>query len=184
MKKIFMGILVLFVFICMPNIVQAKEDVTIYLFRGNTCEHCEAALTYINKHKDELPEGVKFVTYEVWKNSANSTLFDEVSKKVEVEDKYRNNVPLFVIGNQYIVGYSGITDFTKMIDIAKSYTTDDDYQDVVDATVKELNINVKSMTLEQIFAEPNKVVTIVVYSIFGVIVIGIGAMILFSRKGN
>ncbi len=161
--------------------VNAK-GVTLYLFRGNTCGHCEQALEYINNHKDEIPENVNFVTYEVFDNKENHNLFMKVSSKVEVPKDDENNVPFFIVGDSYRVGYSGAADFKKLIEIASSMTENEDYKDIVKETIKENDFQVKSMTLEQIFPEPNKVVTIIVYALFGVIVLGFGAMILFSRK--
>jgi len=182
MKKI-LFVLLFMAFVFLPSFVFAEEgEVTIYLFRGSTCEHCEAALSYINDHKDELPEGVSFVTYEVWENKNNAKLQEAVAGKVGVEEKYKTSVPLFVVGEKHMVGYSSAVDFQEIIGYAKEYLEEGNYTDMVKESIKELNLDVKSMSLEQLFSEPNKVVTIVVYSIFGVIVLGIGAMILFSRK--
>ena len=68
------------------------------------------------------------------------------------------------------------------MEIAEDYLDDENYKDVVEESVKELNKEVKPMTLTELFPEPNKVVTIIVYSIFGLIVLGFAGMIIFSRK--
>ncbi len=167
----------------MPKDVSAKNKVTIYVFRGSTCNHCEEALTYLNNHKNEIDENVEIVTYEVWDNANNSRLQDTVATKLGVDIVGKNyGVPFIVIGNQYISGYNGGSTFNKMMATATDYINDEEYQDVVSETVEELNIKVKSLTLNDLFSEPNKAVTIVIYSIFGAIILGFGAMIIFSRK--
>lgn len=178
MKKIIFSFLLM---ICFISNVKA-QNVTLYLFRGNTCPHCEEALKYINNHKEEIPENVTFLTYEVYKNKENSKLLDEVGKKVNVPEKDQGSIPFFIVGDSYYVGYSGAADFKKVIEFALAEAEAEDYKDVVKETIKDKELNVKSMTIEQVFPEPNPVVTIVVYSVFGIIVLGFGAMILFSRK--
>ena len=67
MKKILILFgLVLSLFV-LPISVYAEEDstITVYLFRGATCAHCEDALDYISNHRDEIPENVEIGTYEV-----------------------------------------------------------------------------------------------------------------------
>lgn len=182
MKKFLLGVLLALGIFIPTRVYAGEKEVTIYLFRGSTCEHCEAALTYINEHKDELPEGVKFLTYEVWENKNNSKLQEAIAGKLEIEEKYKNSVPLFVVGEKKMIGYSTSADFEEVLGYAKDYLDSDDYKDIVKETIKELNIDVKAMKLEQLFSEPNKVVTVVVYSIFGIVVLGIVAMIFFSRK--
>ena len=43
-------------------------------------------------------------------------------------------------------------------------------------------LEVKAQTLDDLYSEPSKTVVIVVYCIFGAIVLGFIAMIAFSRK--
>lgn len=181
MKKFLMSILFMAVLL-VPITVKAEDEVTIYLFRGDTCAHCEEAITYINKHKDELGDNIKVVTYEVWENEENSKLQDKVADKLEVDKEKNYGVPFIVIGEEYIKGYGGVSTFNKMLDIANDYVSNGEYKDIVAQTAKEEGLDVKSKTLDELFSEPSKVVTIVAYSIFGAIVLGIGAMIVFSRK--
>lgn len=182
MKKLLFTLLLAFV-LFMPLTVQAKNKVTIYFFRGNTCSHCEEALDYINKHKDEIDEDIEIVTFEVWKNTNNEKLHQVLVQKLEVSSESKNSVPFIVIGDTYQVGMSGTkANFDKILNMARAYIDDEEYKDVVEETLKEENIDVKSLTLSELYSEPNKIVTIIVYSIFGVIVLGIAAMVLFSRK--
>jgi len=182
MKKILLGLTILLTLTIGLDNVNASSKVTVYLFRGSTCEHCESALEYMDKHRDEIPKDVEIVTYEVWENKNNSKLQDAVADKLKVDKKENYGVPFIVIGEKYIKGYGGASTFKEMMDIAKNYIDDVNYKDVVLETQKELNLEVSNATLDDLFAKPNPVVTIVIYSIFGVAILGFIALILFSRK--
>jgi len=181
MKKILTILLVLTI-ILIPSSVNAKEKVTVYLFRGSTCEHCEAALQYMNKHRDEINSDVEIVTYEVWDNKNNSKLQDAVANKLEVDKSKNYGVPFIVIGEKYIKGYADGSTFKEIMEIANNYVDNSEYKDVVDEVRKELNLEVTKTTLDDLFSKPNKIVTIVVYSIFGLAVLGFASLIIFGRK--
>lgn len=182
MKKVLL-LISLLVFILLPKNVYASNKVTIYFFRGATCSHCEEALEYINNHKDEIDEDIEIITYEVWENANNENLHQAVVEKLDVPDSSKNSVPFIVIGDIYQIGMNGNkTDFDKILNMARAYVEDENYTDVVKEVLNENKFEVKALSLDELYSEPNKVVTIVVYSIFGIIVLGIGAMIIFSRK--
>ena len=184
MKKILLVLVMVATMFLMPDVASASDKVKIYIFRGNTCNHCEEALNYLNNHKEEINKNVEVVTYEVFKNSNNAKLQDEVATKlgVDINDEKTYGVPFIVIGDQHITGYTGVTTFNTMMSIAEGYIDNDEYKDVVAETSKELNIKVKSMTLDELFQGPSKVATIVVYSIFGIAILGFIVMIVFSRR--
>ena len=71
MKKILLTIIAICALLLMPNNVAAKEKVTIYLFRGYNCSHCEEFMNYLEKNRDKLGD-IDFVSYEVFKNKDNS----------------------------------------------------------------------------------------------------------------
>lgn len=181
MKKILFSILLILTTVIMPTSVDAKNKVTVYIFRGNTCGHCEEAITYLNEHKHDINEDIEIVTYEVFDNENNYKLQKAVSEKLELTEKQMGSVPLIVIGDEYILGF-GSTTYNQIMRTAESYIEDEEYEDIVEEKAKELNLKFDSKTLVELFPEPNKVVTIVVYSIFGAIVLGFAAMIIFSRK--
>lgn len=188
MKKIIFKILILLTLIIIPGNVQAKEDITIYIFRGNSCPHCEEALKYLNEHKDELPKDVKIITYETWAKTTtgknNAKLLEKIGKRFDFQENNIGSVPLFVVGDSYNLGYSSVADITKVLNLVDKYKNgEEEYHDIVAEEIKDSGIEAKSMSLSQVFPEPNKVVTIIVYCVFGVIVLGFGAMIIFSRKG-
>ena len=182
LKKI---VLILFMVTCAflaPSIVQAEEgDITVYLFRGSTCQHCEDALEYINDHRDLIPENVEIVTYEVWDNEENATLMDTVADILEVDKTDNYGTPFFVVGREYIKGY-GTDTWEELFEIVNDYTENREYEDVVKQTIDEEKFEVESRTLDDLYSEPSPVVTIIVYCVFGAIVLGFVAMIVFSRK--
>lgn len=188
MKKILLGVVLVLSFVLLPSKVYASDTVTVYIFRGETCSHCEEALTYINEHKEEINENIKIATYEVWNNANNGTLQNTVAQKLGVDingDNY--GVPFIVIGEEYIQGYAGVSTYNKIIETAEAYIDNEEYKDVVEQTANELkeedsNISFEQKGLSDIFSEPNKLVTIIVYTVFGVIVLGFIAMMVFSRK--
>ena len=96
MKKILLGLTILLTLTIGLDNVNASSKVTVYLFRGSTCEHCENALEYMDKHRDEIPKDVEIVTYEVWENKNNSKLQDAVADKLKV-DKKENYEAIIII---------------------------------------------------------------------------------------
>jgi len=187
MKK-FLLLMISLLIVLMPASVSAEEipeenkEIIIYLFRGKTCAHCEAALTYMSEHRDKIPDYVKIVTYEVWENTINGELQKKVEEVINVPEDKRENTPLFIIGNEYVSGY-GTSTFNNLMNIAaKYYNGEEEYVDVVANTLSETNLKVSSMTLDDLYPEANPVVTAIIFGIFGVIVVGFLGMILFSRK--
>ena len=80
-----------------PNV--GKNKVNVYLFYSSSCGHCHSEREWIASIQDEYSY-VNFVMYEV---SEYSELFRKVTKAYNVENEY---VPVTIIGNNYMVGYS------------------------------------------------------------------------------
>lgn len=182
MKKIVLILLMLTCgFVAPIGAHAASEPITVYLFRGSTCQHCEDALEYINDHRDLIPENVEIVTYEVYDNEENATLMDTVADSLEVDKTDNYGTPFFVVGSEYIKGY-GTGTWEELFEIANDYKENGEYEDVVQKTIDEEKFEVESRTLDDLYSEPSTVVTVIVYCVFGAIVLGFIAMIVFSRK--
>lgn len=192
MKKLLILIVSVLALIVMPKDTYAKSaesKVTIYFFRGYDCVHCEGSLEFINEHKDDIPENVEIVTYEVWKNDYNNKLHLALKDKFNiVDDDNRNAVPFLVVGDTYKIGMDGtIVDFEEMLEMANKYTSGEkEYKDIVSETANELkkenkDIKFKAIKLEDLYKD-NTVVTIIVFVIFGLVVVGFIGLIAFSRK--
>ena len=72
----------------------------------------------------------------------------------------------------------------EVMNLANGYLNSKKYQDLVKETETEMLKEDKDLKFEsnELIVEPNKTVTIVVYSVFGIIIIGFIAMMVFSRK--
>lgn len=181
MRKILFILLMFTSLFFLPQKALAADKITIYLFRGDTCSHCEQALDYINENRDLIPDNVEIVTYEVWENEENAKLMDKVADILEVDKNDNYGTPFFVVGDSYNKGYrSG--EWQELFTIANKYQEENNYEDVVAQVIKEEKLEVDTKTLNDLYKEPSKVVTIIVYSVFGIIVLGFIAMIVFSRK--
>ena len=182
MKKIIISIITIMLLILPINAKAESNEVTIYMFRSTQCNHCEDALEYLNENKDSIPEGVKLKTYQVYQNSNNIKLLEQIQKDLNFEEEDIGSIPLFIIGEEYIFGYSGPADIKKAFNLAEEAKNDSEYKDIVKETISKLSLKDDYMMLDEIFSEPSKVATMIVFGIFGAIVLGFGAMIIFSRK--
>ena len=81
-----------------------ENGIKIYLFRGKGCTYCHKFLEFASSDLiEKYGDKVNFVTYEVWYNSYNQELYDAVKNYFGIK---RDGVPLIVIGDNYIPGYS------------------------------------------------------------------------------
>lgn len=104
MKKLYI-ILFLSLFFLLPINVDAKE-ITINLFYGKECPHCESEREYLKTIKNQFKDNVSIKEYEVWHNKDNSDLLDKVRKELKNKDK---GVPYTVIGTEDMTGYNDNT---------------------------------------------------------------------------
>lgn len=82
---------------------ENDKQVTIYLFRGKGCGYCKKFLNFLNSIVDEYGEYFKLESYEVWNDSKNVKLMDNVA---EFLDKNVNGVPFIIIGDTVYPGYN------------------------------------------------------------------------------
>ena len=102
------------------NYAPDKNAITIYLFRGKGCGYCRAYLTFMNSIADEYGKYFKMETYEVWNDSANATLMDEVSNYL---DQPAGGVPYIIIGDKVFAGYASEYDESIKEAITTLYNT-------------------------------------------------------------
>lgn len=129
MKKFccFLIVLVISFFFALP--VDALEDdtITVYLFYGDGCPHCAAEKEFLDIADDKY-DNIELVYYEVWKDPENRRFLDEVKRQMEIS---RSGVPVTIIGETSIVGYSESVD--GRIERAIEFYTENEYVDVVQA---------------------------------------------------
>lgn len=135
-KKNYLSLIVLgFLMFIFPFTVKAKEAVTIYFFKGETCSYCHAALTFLESLKNDEEYQGKFVVkeYEVWNNKANNSLMEKVAKKM---GDTLEGVPYFIIGDKTWNGYASSYDEAIKEQILKIYN-DESYVDELKAFIAE-----------------------------------------------
>jgi glutaredoxin len=129
-KKIFLLIfsfLSLFVF-AKQVFAQPEQVVTLHLFYGEGCPHCAKEKEFLEEFSIKFPE-IEIKQYEVYKNQNNSKLMYETSLLLGAEV---GGVPLTVIGDEYLVGFSeGVTD-KRIEDLAVIFSSSrKEYKDLV-----------------------------------------------------
>ena len=85
------------------NYQESDEKINVYVFRGSTCGYCLKALAYFTSILPEYGQYFNLKTYEVWANSDNSELLENVA--ATLGDKVQG-VPYIVIGNTAFPGYA------------------------------------------------------------------------------
>lgn len=118
---------------------DSEKTVAVYLFRGNGCPHCEHAMEFLESIADDYGY-LEIISYEVWYNSENQKLMEEVSSELGI--KVSTSVPLIVIGTEYARrGYSDGMEDGIIREIESSYQSSD-YEDVVEKVLEENDLNV------------------------------------------
>ena len=79
-----------------------QENITVYLFWGDGCPHCEAARPFLHELAQRYPN-TKILEYEVWYQVENQTLFVQMAAKFGFEPSF---VPTIFIGERYWEGFS------------------------------------------------------------------------------
>lgn len=84
------------------NYKETDDQITIYMFRGSGCSYCKAFLEYLNGISEEYGKYFKLESYEVWTDTNNAELFEEVADFLEQKN---TGVPLIIIGDTAFPGY-------------------------------------------------------------------------------
>ena len=104
-------------FFILPFSVSAKE-VTLNIFYGEECPHCEAEQEYLKKLQKEYGDDLKINKIEVWHNEENSEFLEKVKKALNDKEQ---GVPYTVVGMSSLLGYNDSlqSDIKDMIENAK-----------------------------------------------------------------
>lgn len=93
----------------------ANSPVTIYLFRGEGCPHCQEFEEWLTSIQGEYGSMYTVKDYETWNDQENAKLMTEVAE-ARNENNDELGVPYIIIGNQ---SWKGFTDSYKDQIIAK-----------------------------------------------------------------
>lgn len=113
---------------------ETDDQITIYMFRGQGCTFCKAFLNFLNDISDEYGKYFKLVSFEVWENENNGTLFDQVAT---VTGEEAGGVPYIVIGETVYPGY--VSDWDENIKKSIKEEYDKKESDRVDILEKAEN---------------------------------------------
>lgn len=168
MKKLSYLFVALLSFLVVPFTVMAegeevtsKEPVPVYLFRGDSCPHCEEAIAFFDSIEEQYGLYFDLKSYEVWNDQENSNLMQEVAKKLGDEV---SGVPYIIIGDKTWNGYSSSMNSELETAIMELYESDNRFD--------ALNIPEKVT---------NNAVSVV---IIACVVLGLGAILYFGRKAT
>lgn len=172
MKKKSLGLFLVGLLMCliMPFKVEAKEPVTIYFFKGETCSYCAAAKTFFTSLADDSEYKDMFVLkeFEIWNNKKNAELANKVAEKM---GDTLNGVPYIIIGDKTWNGYTSSYGEAFKEQIKKIYN-DDNYTDTLKDLVSEYENGTSNGN--------NSLISILI--ILGVVIV-LGATIYFARRG-
>lgn len=87
----------------LSNYKETENQISIYMFRGQGCAHCQDFLKYVaNTLVGKYGNMFKLVSFETWNDTNNSKLLQNVSSFLGEQAK---GVPYIVIGDKYFIGY-------------------------------------------------------------------------------
>lgn len=112
LKKLFFILLVVG-FLIVPNFsfIQAQEKITLTLFHGEECPHCQVERAFLNDLKKEASD-LEVIEFEVWHSEANRKLFQEALDKFGVKSP---GVPFAVVGDKYLIGFDNADGYGQKI---------------------------------------------------------------------
>lgn len=130
--KAFKSILIsLVIFLALPFVASAKEEVNIYLFHASWCPHCQAEIEFLDTIKDEY-DNVKIYKYET-SDSSNYDLMMKVKNRLGISGA---GIPFTIIGEKTLIGYStdDVTGATikELID----YYSETDHRNIAEEIIK------------------------------------------------
>ena len=131
MKKIVYILVFFFAIFFSVSFVNAK-DVKLYLFHSSSCPHCKEERAYLKKLKKKY-DYIKVKEYEIHESMS---VTEQVRDGLKIKESY---VPITVVGNDYIIGFSSSTE-SDIESLIEQYHGSD-YCDVVDAILNKKNVS-------------------------------------------
>lgn len=99
-----------------------KEPVTLYIFHGSTCPHCQEAMTFFKKllKTDEFKDILQVRAIEIWGSEENSQLANKACEAMG-DEPINGSVPYIVVGDKTFGGYSSSSDASIKTAIKDAY---------------------------------------------------------------
>lgn len=153
--KLFKSILIsLIVFLALPLMVSAKEDVNIYLFHASWCPHCKDEIKFLDSIKDEY-DNINIYEYE-------TTITDNYDLMMKIKNRLGLNgagVPFTIIGEKVLTGYSSDATTGSTIRDLIDYYSENSHRDIANEIISkgDLQGSIKDpRDFSNINDEPNK----------------------------
>ena len=102
---------------------ETSDQVTVYLFRMTTCEHCHDAIAWLNEVAPEYGSKFKLRSFEITSNQDNNAMYKRIVNHLEIKE----GVPLMIVGDQYFRGFSETTKEKILAAIDEVYESKDTY---------------------------------------------------------
>ena len=131
MKKIVYILVFFFAIFFSVSFVNAKDE-KLYLFHSSSCPHCKEERAYLKKIKKKY-DYIKVKEYEIHESMS---VTEQVRDGLKIKESY---VPITVVGNDYIIGFSSSTE-SDIESLIEQYHGSD-YCDVVDAILNKKNVS-------------------------------------------
>ena len=186
MKRILKGLLLSVAMFLFIGSVSAKSKVNLYLFRLEGCGHCAAEMEYLDKIYNDYKDKINIITYEVSSGSNSKLIMDVASALNTNIDGY----PFTLIGSEYMVGFGeGVSESSlkSLIDTQYDAQPEDIVEGLLDENIysnlvkTDLYEAMKAEGLE-ITSKKSKQSYLLPIIVFGSIIVGVGALIYYSRK--
>lgn len=132
MKKIITYLIVIFSLLFIPTVINAEEEVNLYLFHSQDCSHCAAERQWLDSIKDDYSY-LNIYELEVTRDKDNSKLHEQVKERLSSTSQY---VPFTVIGEQYWIGWNE-NNQDKIIEAIENY--DHSKRDIVYEVINNIS---------------------------------------------
>ena len=162
-----------------------KSKVNLYLFRKAGCHFCANELVYLDKIINKYNKKINIITYDILEGN-NSKLLDDVAASL----KHRvGGVPFTVVGDKFLEGFGeGLeSSLIKLIEDGYDNQVDDLVASILDENIYS-NL-VKTDLYEAMKKEDLKITSrkekqnnLIPIIVFSSIIVGVGALIYYSRK--
>lgn len=168
---------------------KSKQKIKYYLFRQTGCGYCAREMQYLDSIYDKYSDKIEIVVYNIY-DGDNRDLLIDVADKLNTTF---SGVPFAIVGDKYVEGYAEQLEPELISMIENGYKNQ--VKDIVAETIKSGKYKdlkpttlAKAMDSEQLehtskadgSKKSNDTVIIAVF--FGVIVLGLGALVYFSRR--
>lgn len=117
------------------NYEESSDQVTLYLFMSQECNHCHELTEYLNELVSDHGSKFKLRAFECSKNADNNELHSKIVEFLELkndEGRYKMGVPLLIIGKNTFYGFEESNKEKILTAIESEYKKKEKY-DVIDA---------------------------------------------------